>query len=399
MTAIKILAPMGSRSFFGAERANIDLLSRMQQRGAEVLCLVRHEDWPENIAMRAALTARDLSRERAPFPDYPSIRYWRYWPRVVIETPWRYWRLNRSAEQAIRHRGFTHLHLFNPFQAASLHRSINRTNIPVVYRCGDHTAYHNMFYRLTWSWLSRQVSQFVTKSAGIRSQLFKIGVDHDQVQLIRTPPPTRKLNVPFCELGDAIYDDVMKFCYIVQFAEHKGITLLLEAFEKVIEQCPTAILLLAAPIDTEFARATIADWKRLSDAGAVRFLDVIENVPGLLSVCDVHIAPTLTHEPYGLVAVEAKQAGLPSIVFAEDGLAELVVDGQEGIALTEKSPQALAKAMLAYCRDPARAQADGHRARASLTERLQVDRHDDAWWAVYVGTAPGGAGHANGDHR
>jgi len=99
MMNINILAPMGSRSYFGAERANIDLLARLQQRGAKVLCLVRHEDWPENLVIRKALDERGLAWMPAPFPDYPSIRYWKYWPKVLLATPRRYASLNRLAER------------------------------------------------------------------------------------------------------------------------------------------------------------------------------------------------------------------------------------------------------------------------------------------------------------
>ena len=337
MTGCKILAPMSSRSLFGAERANIDLLRRMQQKGAEVLCLVRHEDWPENIAMRAALTANGLAWERAPFPDYPSRRYWRYWPRVAVETPWRYWRLNRIAEGILVGRGFTHLHLFNPFQAASLHRVIERTNVPIVYRCGDHVTRHNRFFRRIWTWLGVRVSRFVTESETIRLELVQAGVAHNRVQLIRTPPPSRQNTDPF-RLPSGFGDQKSTvFCFVGQFSEHKGIKVLLESFAAVVGQVPNAKLLVAAPIVDDFAKASIEISAQLVGQGALFFLGAVEDITGLLSQCDVHVAPTLTEEPYGLVVVEAKQASVPSIVFAEGGLAELVVDGQEGIALTEKS--------------------------------------------------------------
>ena len=399
MTQIKILAPMGSRSFFGAERANIDLLCRMQQRGAEVLCLVRHEDWPENIALRAALSSRGLVWERAPFPDYPSIRYWRYWPRVAIETPWRYWGLNRSAEHAIRHCGFTHLHLFNPFQAASLRRAIIRTNIPVVYRCGEIPVSHNAFYRAIWKWLARRITRFVAESNFLQQLLLDLDVLESKILVVRTPAPARSVTAIPSKLLFQSPRKSLRFAFLGQISEFKGLDVLVAAFRLALSEFPDAQLCIAGPIDSSWSKALVAECAPYIEAGSIAFLGPVEDVEAYLRACDVHLAPSLKPEGYGLVVVEAKEAALPSIVFAEGGLAELVVDGQEGIALTEKSPQALADAMLAYCRDPARAKADGRRARASLTERLQVDRHDDAWWAVYVGTAIGGAGHATGDHR
>lgn len=399
MTAIKILAPMGSRSFFGAERANIDLLCRMQQRGAEVLCLVRHEDWPENIAMRAALTVRGLAWERVPFPDYPSIRYWSYWPRVAIEAPWRYWRLNRSAEQVIRQRGFTHLHLFNPFQAASLHRAITRTDVPVVYRCGEIPAMHNAFFRAVWKWLAWRVTKFGTESNFLQRCLLDLGVEQSRILVVRTPGPTRSALPAVFETQLLSPAESLRFAYLGQISEFKGVGLLVDAFKMVLAEWPCAHLCIAGPIQSDWSRDLLAECESYVQAGSIAFLGSIEDVDGYLRACDVHVAPSINPEGYGLVAVEAKAAGLPSIVFAEGGLAELVVNGQEGIALTEKSPRALADAMLTYCRDPARAKTDGNRARASLTDRLMVDQHDDAWWQVYAETVIDGQRQTSGDRR
>ena len=53
-----------------------------------------------------------------------------------------------------------------------------------------------------------------------------------------------------------------------------------------------------------------------------------------------------------------------------------------------KTSDALADAMLAYCRDPDRAAADGRRAHASLA-RLEPERFADRWWSVYEETMPG----------
>lgn len=378
---------MGSRSFFGAERANIDLLWRMQARGAFVKCLVRHEDWSENLVMRNALTSRNISWERAAFPDYPSIRYWRYWPRVAFETPLRYVSINRSALRIIRQEGITHIHLSNPFQAASLYSAIERSNVAVIYRCGESPSLHNAFYRRTWAWLARRTDLIVTESTFVRSQLLEMGVDEAKMHLIRTPPPARAITDGY--FSGLAQDRNAKpvFCYVRQLSAAKGVRLLLDAFATVIKSFPQARLLLAGPILDDYAHCLISEWSYLSAQGSIRFLGTVEDIPGLLRECDVHVAPSVRPESYGLVAVEAKDAGLPSIVFAEGGLGELVEDGREGIALSEKTPRALAEAMLTYCRNPERAQADGARAQASLKGRLQIDRHDDSWWESYHQTS------------
>ncbi len=54
----RILALFGARVIFGQERANIEVLAALRDVGCEVLCVIRPEEWPEIMAVRAALDAR-----------------------------------------------------------------------------------------------------------------------------------------------------------------------------------------------------------------------------------------------------------------------------------------------------------------------------------------------------
>ena len=84
----------------------------------------------------------------------------------------------------------------------------------------------------------------------------------------------------------------------------------------------------------------------------VQFLGSVEAIPDLLSRCDVHLCPTLAEEPYGLVVAEAKQAGLPSIVFRRGGLPELVTDGSDGLICASADEDGLYRAMSVYLLNP-----------------------------------------------
>ena len=42
-------------------------------------------------------------------------------------------------------------------------------------------------------------------------------------------------------------------------------------------------------------------------AAQVEFVGNVENIPDLLGVCDLHMCPTLSEEPLGLVVMEAKR--------------------------------------------------------------------------------------------
>lgn len=372
---------MESRAFFGAERANIDLLWRMKERGAKVTCIVRSEDWPENVRIRTALSERSIAWERASFPEYPSRRYWRWWPHVVSSFPRRYLSLNRLALSLARQEQVSHIHLFNPFQAATLYQSLERSGIPVIYRCGDAPAIHNPFYRWIWSWLRDRVRCTVTESHFIREKLLDLGFPSSRVKVIRTPPPARVIKQRFdadsIGLSDLLRQQEIVFGYVGQISEAKGLAVLLDAFRIVVTKAPSARLVLAGPIADPFARNLVRDSQVHFTSRRVNFLGEIEDVQGLLGACDVHIAPSIRAESYGIVAIEAKNAGIPSIVFSDGGLVELVENGSEGIAVAEKTPEALASAMLTYCSNRERIKHDGARARASLASRLRIPSHDD----------------------
>lgn len=391
---IRILAPVESRAFFGAERANIDLLWRLQQRGASVSCLVRAEDWPENLRVRRVLEDRKISWQRSVFPEYPSSRYWKYWPKVLSQLPFRYLSLNKLATAIIQRDSITHLHLFNPIQAANLYATIERTRVSVIYRCGDSPATHNTFYRAIWTWLQRRVDHVVTESNFIRNKVLSLGFPAERVHLIRTPPPVRVIKSPFQPL-DIGLNEVNKrrnmvFGYVGQISEAKGVPLLLASFRKVLEEISDVRLLLAGPITDPYSKGLVNEVSRWASPQQVEFLGEIEDVPGFLSACDVHVAPSIRPESYGIVAIEAKSEGVPSVVFSEGGLGELVTHGVDGIVVEQKRPESLATAMLEYIKNPGLVSQHGRSAQASIQGHLQVHRHDDLWWQLYTSNSGSG---------
>ena len=87
-------------------------------------------------------------------------------------------------------------------------------------------------------------------------------------------------------------------------------------------------------------------------------------------------------EPYGLVAVEAKSAGIPSIIFPSGGLKELIEHGINGWVTKSRTAYELSTALEYYLRNPRIAEAQGRNARKSL-EDLQLDSFSERWFEVY----------------
>ncbi len=77
--------------------------------------------------------------------------------------------------------------------------------------------------------------------------------------------------------------------------------------------------------------------------------------------------PVLREEPFGLVGVEALAHGKPIVAFAGGAVEEWLWPGETGVSVTEKTPEALGKALGMLLRDPDRCLAMGQAARTRYT--------------------------------
>jgi glycosyltransferase involved in cell wall biosynthesis len=107
-------------------------------------------------------------------------------------------------------------------------------------------------------------------------------------------------------------------------------------------------------------------------------------VPALLANAGVHCCPSLEQqrEGFGLVNIEAKQAGIPSVVFPTGALPELITHAEDGWICSEVDAQALAAGLEYFLQDPTRIEQAGNAARASV-EQFSRDRFADAWWMAF----------------
>ncbi|HOJ68105.1 MAG TPA: glycosyltransferase family 4 protein [Candidatus Hydrogenedentes bacterium] len=90
----------------------------------------------------------------------------------------------------------------------------------------------------------------------------------------------------------------------------------------------------------------------------------------------VIVVPSVWHEPFGLVAVEAMATGRPVVASRTGGLADIIVDGETGILVSPGDPEALADAIAKLLSEPET------RARMGAAGRLRAEQHYD--WDVII---------------
>ena len=162
----------------------------------------------------------------------------------------------------------------------------------------------------------------------------------------------------------------------------KGFDLAIDAFAEVLATLPAARLVVAGdgPERASLeARARAAGLDRAVDfRGWVR----PEEVPGLIGATAVVAMPS-RFEPYGLVALQAAQAGRPVVAARVGGLPEIVADGETGLLVEPEDVPALAAALLRLLRAPQEAAALGAEAARRARTGDPWNAHVSAYEAVY----------------
>lgn len=261
---------------------------------------------------------------------------------------------------------FDVVHTHSPFTLGLLGRRwAARARIPAV------TTYHTLYTEYTHyaPWfpphLARRCIRWITRrhcnashgvtvpTEPIRDVLRDYGVTRP-VEVIPTGVPFDDPILPdpaFPRAALGIEPDAPIVLYAGRLAKEKNLPLLFQAFRRVRQEEPRAILLLAGAGPWEPEARRIVD--ELGIMPATRFAGVLDTARLALCYADAAVFgfPSLA-DTQGMVLVEAKAAGLPSVCVGTLGPAIVVRDGVDGL-LVSNDKAAFAAALLRVIRDPA----------------------------------------------
>jgi glycosyltransferase involved in cell wall biosynthesis len=159
----------------------------------------------------------------------------------------------------------------------------------------------------------------------------------------------------------------------------KGVAVLLEAFRRVRESVPAAVLDIAGDgPDAEALRHAAGENVVFHGWLAPSGLEALYARAWVLAV------PSVWEEPFGMVAPEAASRGVPSVVSDAGGLAELVVQGETGVRVPPGDPDALAQALVSLLADKEKAEAWGFQARMHSAVSLSMDVYIDRFRDLYA---------------
>ena len=134
----------------------------------------------------------------------------------------------------------------------------------------------------------------------------------------------------------------------------------------------------ASDVRRDGAAGSVGDSVR----GTVHFVGLRRDVPRLMAAMDVFTLPSL-NEGMGRVLVEAMAMELPCVASRVSGIPDVVSEGETGLLVPAREPEALATALLTVLDDPARARELGRRGRERVVPEFGVERMLEKLEAIY----------------
>ncbi len=160
---------------------------------------------------------------------------------------------------------------------------------------------------------------------------------------------------------------------VANLRRSKGYEFFMQAARKVAASIPQARFVAVGDIDKEIGHRLSDLAEQLGLQDRFFFLGFREDIPEVLSDLDVFVLSSVS-EGFPLVILEAMAAGKPIVATRSGGPQEIVEDGRTGLLVPSANADLLAAKICELLRDPGRAAALGHAARAKAESTFGLER-------------------------
>jgi glycosyltransferase involved in cell wall biosynthesis len=372
----------------GLERMTAEVVRAVKEAGGTVHWLLNDWDSRQIAALAEKLDCGwSYGRHRVPLTRH-SRNPW-YWLRLAREIA----ASNTLVLGHARRRQVTHVFLPDAFAVvrhAPALAVLRLRGCRSVLRMGVAPPRHPFYSRLYRFAVEPFVDGIVCNSRFTEHELHALGAGLSKSCVIANVSPRRDIAPTVDDAREGT-----RAIFVGQLIPDKGLHLLLEAIAGLVTDGSAVTLDVVGDLErwepptyAGYRETLLARARRPDLAGRVRFLGAREEVPGLLRKSGIHVAPSLPElrEAFGLVVLEAKEAGIPSIVFRSGALPELVRHGVDGLVCAQPSAEDLRDALHYYLQDSHQREQHGAAALASAAPfgRAQFARK----WAEQFGAEP-----------
>ena len=382
---MNILAAQYGTELFGRERENIECYKSFIRLGhtIKVFGSYREKDGGHTGKLLEEL---GIKCGEMPFGSHFSLSYFRrmkgYWWLQLKRIYWCSRMMRTEAKKmkadAIFIGGtmeFLYLWPFLVFQKR-----------PIIYRVGDAPIWESWFHKTVMKQLLRRATVVVPVSQFIHDQCSRLtSFTSSKAHTIWNIPPEfknaskAKRNVTDSQ-PERLEEHSVKFVYVGQITPQKGVKTLINAFGLLANDLNWKCRIVGGGKHTQDFENQLRDLVKSRGLGEkIEFTGQVTNPEPHYEWANWHVLPSHLDEAFGLVIVEAKRQGLPSIVFPLGAMPELIDNNVNGIITKFDTPEALTTALeMAILSGPNMATA----ARASFEKDFTTLRFDADWKSV-----------------
>jgi glycosyltransferase involved in cell wall biosynthesis len=202
---------------------------------------------------------------------------------------------------------------------------------------------HHSYWKWIFRWLYQKADRVIAISQTVKRHLLQLKeLEEDKISVVYNPISSF-LNQPVA--GSDRSSSSFNWITIARLVPIKNLDRLMQVFANLVELCPDQVITLEIVGDGP-ERAKLEDLaKNLGIASQVKFLGYQSEVFPYLFEADAFVLPSLS-EGSSVALAEAMAAGLPSVVTAVGGAAEIVGESKSALFIDPEDQDAIQTAML-----------------------------------------------------
>jgi glycosyltransferase involved in cell wall biosynthesis len=376
LSNLRVLGLLPGLELFGNERDNIEIYIVLREQGAKILLGISKNNI--NSDVEKYLQELDFETFHLPFGNQWSLMWLRQYPLSIFEKMNQLWNCSRILLQQIKIFQPTHIHIGSLLGYNYIAPALAFNKIPLIYRMGDAPPIDSNYNLKIWHFAMKRTSKVVAVSEFISQQILAQGVSQAKIEKIYCLAPSRLLSIN----SETSETKCERLVYVGQLIKDKGLWSLLHAFSKI--RGYHLDIVGYSRHDTNF-RNQLEQWVQSNNLQSqIHFLGQVDDPTIFYTKALIHIAPSIKEEPLGMVVLEAKKAGTPSIVFPSGGLPEMIRHGIDGYICRDKTSEALNEAIEWMLSDRDRLLKMGEAARNDYESRFGRDKFLQAWANIYL---------------
>jgi len=178
--------------------------------------------------------------------------------------------------------------------------------------------------------------------------------------------------------------------FVGQVAPHKGVDLLMEAFDRLAARHKSLHLVIAGGVYDEnraWFEAALGATMYQNRVHFVGYRDGVHEILNTAYLLAVPTRPSRFQESFGRVAAEAMAVGVPVVCFRSGALEEVVVHGETGLVCAEESAECLAANLEEFVTHPDFRDDCGRNARRRYDERYSEGPVRRGWLRLLEGVS------------